>query len=647
MRNDVAGRKVGIKLGRHHFALFRGSLDGLEMDVLGDRLLETGDDVRAAKKTLDWVRSELMAAAGRYQQETGVTGSSFRRLIRTPLKNVTPDERETLSNTPSLEEFQDEYDPSGFYSESELIEAFQDRYGKGQSGTALRKAEQNDRLRRKIRHAIDTLENWLATTPKPTDPIEIWIDPVVADPLVDVGIETIEQLVEVINKRGNLWHRKVAKFGPVRAKRVIRWLQLNQVLPIDNAALVPYREIAPLLPGRREAEFAVVPIEHLKLPSELDGSLGSNRGADSQLAATNDLQAIYAWLNIKGDNNHTRRAYQAQAERFLLWLTFEKGRALSSASPEDCHEYIIFLEALANPGSDWSWRLTRPHWVGDKSAKRWSKEWKPFTGEMSDSTRRMAVTILKGLFTWLVQVGYLRRDPWATVKTPRMAGRRIKVDHALNKRQWSAVIAALEEKSAFSEDVTGNEPYLRLRLILWLGYSCGQRQEELLRLRVKNLRRTPDETWEIVFIGKGSKEREVPLAPRVMGYLMEYMAARGHGHNPVLWDKNLPLLTALGPDHQHVQKRKDKPLAARSLSQLIKRHFDDAADRVDDIIDEHLLRQASTHWLRHTAATNMINKGAAVAVVQEILGHADSATTALYTHADRKLKREAVESLIE
>jgi integrase len=105
----------------------------------------------------------------------------------------------------------------------------------------------------------------------------------------------------------------------------------------------------------------------------------------------------------------------------------------------------------------------------------------------------------------------------------------------------------------------------------------------------------------------------------------------------------VPLLTALFPELQQLQKGRDQPLSARALSRLLKRHFDDAADRQDDLIDVHQLRQTSTHWLRHTAATVMIKRGAQAAVVQEILGHSDSVTTALYTHADRK--REAVEGM--
>jgi site-specific recombinase XerD len=644
VRPDIAGRVFADRqVGRHHFALFRGSLDGLSLATLGERYLETGPEIRAAKATLEWVRQALIAAAGRHPSRTGVSGASFARLLRTPLPAASSAERAALAEIPSLEDFAAEVDPSGFYSEAELIEAFQERFGAGPSAAALKKAEQNDRLRRKLRQAIDVLENWLATTPKPGDPLAIWLDPGVVARLAAVGMETLEQLVAVINTRGNLWYRRIPQFGAIRARRVTRWLQMNQVLTLNRRALTPYRLIEKSLPAQRVATFALVPLEHLRLPVDLDGSMGTNRGHECQLAARNDLAALDAWLQLKGDNPNTRRAYASQAERYLLWLTLEKGRALSSATPEDCHEYTVFLDALARPGTAWPWNRVRAEWIGDKT-KRWSQDWKPFTGDLSASSRRLAVTILKGLFAWLTGVGYLRRNPWAPVKTPRGSGRRIKVDHALNERQWAAVLAELEEsRHPQAEEGRADERYCRLRFLLWLGYSGGLRQDEMIRLTAGNLRRTPEGDWELVFMGKGGKEREVPLARMVFAYLTDYLVSRGHGANPLVWDKALPLLTALSGELQFAQKTKDRPLAARTLLQILKRHFDAAAEKVEDLIDEDALRQASTHWLRHTAATNMIARGAQVAVVQEILGHADSATTALYTHADRKRKREAVE----
>jgi site-specific recombinase XerD len=638
MQTDITRRRPGLKVGRHHLAFFRGHLDGLALDVLGDRYLETGPDLRPAKKTLIWIQGELIAAAKRFHQETGVTGASFARLLRLKPEPLAPEERVALAEIPSLEDFQADFDPSGFYSETELIQEFEKKYGDhadGPTKLALRKSEQNERLRKRLRLAIDALENWIATTPKPTDPLVIWLDPRIADRLFTAGIQTIEDLDAVINQRGRFWYRKIPALGGIKAARILKFLQINRVLPIQDRALVPYRHIAPILKARRQPGTGIVPLEHLALPVTLDGTTGTNRGQECQLAVTNDPQVIDVWLQLRGDNAHTRRAYRTQAERFLLWLTLEKERPLSSATPEDCHEYTRFLEALAQPGTEWSWRTTRPQWVGSK-APRWSPEWRPFTGEMSAGSRKTAITILKGMFAWLVEVVYLRKNPWAPVKTPK-ATSRVKVEHALNARQWQAVNDELNA-------IPWGERHLRLRFILWMGYSTGLRLEEMIQIRVSNLRRTPEGDWDIVFIGKGSKEREVPLTAALVSFLTDYMDARGFGQNLLEWPATLPLITTL--TGQKVQKTPNQPLSTGRLYQMLKAHFDAAADRLDDLYDQYYLREASTHWLRHTAATNLIARGADVVTVQEILGHSDSATTSLYTHSDKRRKRAAVEALL-
>ena len=63
MRLDVARNRPGRQVGYHHFALFRGHLDGLALDTLGELYLETGTDLRHAKRTLGWIRDELVVAA--------------------------------------------------------------------------------------------------------------------------------------------------------------------------------------------------------------------------------------------------------------------------------------------------------------------------------------------------------------------------------------------------------------------------------------------------------------------------------------------------------------------------------------------------------------------------------------------------------
>lgn len=641
MRPDIASRAPHagtLRLGVSHFAFFRSFMEALPLDQSADRYLETGRDLRAAKRTLTWIRTELIAAAKRHAAETGVTQASMARLLRISPEKVTVDQRVALSELPDLEEFQAERDPGGFYSEAELIAEFEKLHVTPENAAALRIARRNARLRKRTNQALKVLESWLATTPKPTDPIQIWLHASIARRLSsgETGILTIEDLVAFINLKGHLWHRRITGFGAIKAKRVIAWLQLNKVLPLNEFALVPFRTVASRLPSLRPKQTGIVPLEHLTLGVGRDGSLGINRHHDSKLDAKTDRAAIDAWLSVKaGDNPNTFRAYRMQAERFLLWALFEKQKPLSSVVPEDCADYLQFLTALAGPKGPWSWERPREEWIGPKTNKRWHPDWKPFTGSMTTASRRQAIIILKGLFGFLVRTRYLKDDPWLEIKTPEKSGKRLSVHHALNGHQWQAVLDELETLEG--------EAYYRLRFVLWVLYSAGLRLAELASLKAGHLVRQSDRSWDLQVRGKGNREREIPLGSDVIKMMLDYLEGRGYPRNPSEWPASLPLVSSL--THQKVQKTRDQPLAERTLFQLLKRHFDNAAERLDDLIDASQLRLASTHWLRHTFATEVLARGAGIDVAQELLGHSDSATTSIYTHASRARKRAAIESL--
>ena len=82
------------------------------------------------------------------------------------------------------------------------------------------------------------------------------------------------------------------------------------------------------------------------IPNDLSGAIGSNRVYSNKIGARNDYEAIQAWLRSLGSRKHTVRSYQGQAERFLLWMIFERQKPLSSATVEDCISYRDFLDSL-------------------------------------------------------------------------------------------------------------------------------------------------------------------------------------------------------------------------------------------------------------------------------------------------------------
>ncbi|MFO7871106.1 MAG: tyrosine-type recombinase/integrase [Kiritimatiellia bacterium] len=147
----------------------------------------------------------------------------------------------------------------------------------------------------------------------------------------------------------------------------------------------------------------------------------------------------------------------------------------------------------------------------------------------------------------------------------------------------------------------------RDRTMLEVLYSTGLRGGELCRLTLYNL---DLQARMIRVLGKGRKERVVPVGKVATGYLGEYLKAV----RPILLGKHttaVVFLTATG-----------LPLRTHDLGRIVKMYRDKA----------HLPDNITTHSLRHTCATEMLKGGASIRHVQELLGHADIATTQIYTH---------------
>jgi site-specific recombinase XerD len=161
---------------------------------------------------------------------------------------------------------------------------------------------------------------------------------------------------------------------------------------------------------------------------------------------------------------------------------------------------------------------------------------------------------------------------------------------------------------------------LRDKLILELLYSSGCRISEMVALNVDSIRR--DEGSALVR-GKGGKERYLFFGTHALATLGHYLDARdvhaGHLHEQDDAEPG-PLLI----------NRRGKRLTARGVSYLIARYVEKMG----------IIKQVSPHTFRHTFATHLLNMGADIRVVQELLGHSSLSTTQVYTHLGvAKLKK--------
>ena len=151
---------------------------------------------------------------------------------------------------------------------------------------------------------------------------------------------------------------------------------------------------------------------------------------------------------------------------------------------------------------------------------------------------------------------------------------------------------------------------LKVRTLLSLGYGCGLRASEVIRLKVKHI----DKAQKIIRVeqSKGRKDRNVMLSPETLGLLREWWRAR-----PTRWDAGVP------PEERLLfpGRRPGKPMTTRQLSRL----FHEAADAAG------IKKSVTLHALRHSFATHLLERGTDIRIIQALLGHDKLDTTARYT----------------
>jgi integrase/recombinase XerC len=218
----------------------------------------------------------------------------------------------------------------------------------------------------------------------------------------------------------------------------------------------------------------------------------------------------------------------------------------------------------------------------------------------SKATIARKLASLRSFYKYLVRTGKLEASPLAVIRTPRQDRR---LPQCLDIQQVSALLEAPDISTLAGA---------RDKAILETIYSSGLRISELVALNIEDL----DEFSEALRIrGKGKKERLVPLgnkaAQAIANYLHRRDGSASSRHGAIFVNKS---------GHR---------LSDRSIRRKLVRYLQIAG------IDAHV----SPHTLRHSFATHMLNAGADLRSVQEILGHASLSTTQIYTHlTTRRLK---------
>ena len=284
------------------------------------------------------------------------------------------------------------------------------------------------------------------------------------------------------------------------------------------------------------------------------------------------------------------RGFEQHVLDFIAYLEFERGlsRNTLEAYRSDLLQYGAFL---ARTGGD---ALTADH--ATLSA---------FLAELAEgangrppaapTTLQRKTACLRSFYRHLRRDGLLDSDPTANLRSPK-------------RSQRLPQVLARDEVARLLEQPQGTSPAaLRDRALLEVMYACGLRSSEAISLEITDL---DLEAGVLRARGKGAKERLVPIGRIALAALRLYLA-RGR-----------PALVGLRDERHVFVNRRGTGLTRQGLYKIIQGHAATAG----------LAERMSPHTLRHTFATHLLAGGCDLRSLQEMLGHADVATTQIYTH---------------
>ena len=275
----------------------------------------------------------------------------------------------------------------------------------------------------------------------------------------------------------------------------------------------------------------------------------------------------HLWLH-QGVSHNTQASYRSDLRRYCDYLSQQQHRLLDTTTG-GLQDYLL---------------------------------WRRSQGLSPRSTSRF-LSAMKKFCQFAIKQNWLSHDPSATLKRPKLPQA---IPHSLSEEDVEALLDAPD---------TDTELGLRDRTMLEVLYASGLRVTELIRLQLEQISL---KQGLVRIIGKGDKERLVPLGEEALDWLQRYLQ---YGR-PALSDKSSPWIFIT---------QRGTLLTRQAFWYRIKHYADRAGIRA------HL----SPHTLRHAFATHLLNHGADLRVLQMLLGHSDLSTTQIYT----QVARERLQSL--
>lgn len=224
--------------------------------------------------------------------------------------------------------------------------------------------------------------------------------------------------------------------------------------------------------------------------------------------------------------------------------------------------------------------------------------------KVSERSQARFLSALRNFFDWLYLEGVVKENPCELVDMPKLG------------RYFPSVLSEQEIEAIMDSVDTTDWIGVRDRAILEVLYGCGLRVSEAVGLRISCL--YPDEGFVRVF-GKGKKERLIPFCGMALEAVQRYLEVR-------------PLPADSRSDDLLFLNNRGTSLSRVSMFKMVKRQA----------LIADVRKEISPHTFRHSFATHLVENGADLRVVQEMLGHESITTTEIYTHVDSKVWQKTV-----
>jgi integrase/recombinase XerD len=295
------------------------------------------------------------------------------------------------------------------------------------------------------------------------------------------------------------------------------------------------------------------------------------------------------------------RGMAVMLSRFLEWMRVQN---YSERTVGNRQLYLgYFIEWCAARGISQPAEVTKP--ILERYQRYLFHYRKPNGNPLSFRSQYSRLVPVRAFFKYLARKNYMLYNPASELELPR-----------LEQRLPKHVLSVSEAEQVLSQtDVT--EPLgMRDRAILEVLYSTGMRRMELVGLSVYDL--DVERGTLMVRQGKGKKDRMVPIGERAVAWVDKYLS------------EVRPSLTLAADDGTLFLTNLGEAFTANRLTQLVRNYVDAA----------QIGKRGACHLFRHTMATLMLEGGADIRFIQQMLGHADLSTTQIYTQVSiRKLKQ--------